>query len=172
MRTKSCLLVLILMATLGASPAIAGDREFHQIVQRLSVAYQKQPMPFMGFVSFVARFAQPEGVSGLRLAIFEDVDPSRTPGAAAFDAFVQGVAGPDYHPIVRVRSNRDAEQTYIYVSEAKSGYEMLLLNLEPSEAVVVKMHLNCKAMEVWIDDPADHGRDWARHGLTTGTERH
>jgi hypothetical protein len=163
-RTKSCLLALAFMATVSAAPATAGDREFNQIVQRLSATYQKKPMPFMGLVSFAARFAQPEGVSGLKMAIFDDVDPSLAPDATGFDAFVQRVAGPDYCPMVRVRSNRDREQTYIYVREAKGGYEMLLLSLEPSEAVVMKMHLNPKAMEAWVDEPVDHGKNWAHHG--------
>lgn len=164
MRIKSCLLAVALLATVSAAPATAGDREFHQIVQRLSSAYGKKPMPFMGFVSFAARFAQPEGVSGMKLAIFDDVDPSLAPDPADFDSFVQRVAGPDYCPMVRVRSNRDGEQTYIYVRDAKGGYEMLVLTLEPSEAVVVKMHLNPKAMEAWVDDPVDHGKNWGHRG--------
>jgi len=162
-RIKSCLLAVAFMATISAAPAVAGDREFHEIVQRLSAAYQKKPMPFMGLISFAARFEQPEGVSGLKMAIFDDVDPSRAPDPADFDAFVQRVAGPDYCPMVHVRSNRDREQTFIYVRAAKSGYEMLLLSLEVSDAVVMKMHLNPKAMEGWVDDPVDHGKHWA-HG--------
>lgn len=163
MRTKCCLLALAFTTTVSAVPAAAGDREFQEIVQRLSAAYQKKPMPFMGLVSFAAHFAQPEGVSGLKMAIFDDVDPALNPDPADFDAFVQRVAGSEYCPMVRVRSNRDGEQTYIYVREAKSGYEMLLLNLESSEAVVVEMHLNPKAMEAWVDDPVDHGKGWAHH---------
>lgn len=163
MRTRFCLLALACMATVSAAPATAGDREFREIVARLSTAYQKKPMPFMGLVSFAAHFAQPEGVSGLKMAIFNDVDPALSPDPGGLDAFVQGVAGPEYCPMVRVRSNRDREQTYIYVRAAKSGYEMLLLTLEPSEAVVMKMHLSPKAMEGWIDEPVDHGKGWA-HG--------
>lgn len=161
MRTRCCLLALAFIATVSAVPATASDREFNQIVERLSAAYQKKPMPFMGLVSFAARFAQPEGVSGLKMAIFDDVDPALRPDPAHFDAFMQRVAGPEYCPMVRVRSNRDGEQTYIYVRGDKAGYEMLLLTLEPSEAVVIKMHLNPKAMEGWVDDPVDHGKDWA-----------
>ncbi len=161
MRTKCCLLALVLTATVSAAPATAGDREFNQIVERLSTAYGKKPMPFMGLISFAARFAQPEGVTGMKLAIFDGVDPSLSPDPADFDAFVERVAGPDYSPMVRVRSNRDREQTYVYVRDAKSGYEMLVLSLEPSEAVVVKMHLNPKAMEAWLDEPVNHGKDWA-----------
>lgn len=165
MGTKSCLLALGLLLSVSAAPATGGDREFHDIVARLSVAYQKKPMPFMGFASFAARFAEPEGVSGLRLAIFEDVNSTRDLDGAGFDAFVRDVAGTEYRPMVRIKSNRDHEQTYIYVREAKGGYEMLMLNLESSEAMVIKMHLNPKAMEAWIDEPVDHGKDWAHRRL-------
>ena len=170
MRTECCLLALGLVSTLGAAPATAGDREFHEIVQRLAAAYQKKPLPFMGFASFVGRFAQPEGVSGLTMAIFDDVNPSRGLDPAGFDEFVQGVAGSDYHSMVRVRSNRDGEQTYIYVREDRKGYEMLLLSLETSDAVVIKMHLNPNAMEAWMDDPVDHGKNWAHHGRRDNTD--
>ena len=163
MHTKCCLLAVALMSAFSAAPAVAGDREFHEIVQRLSAAYQKKPMPFMGLISLAARFDQPEGVSGLKMAIFDDVDPSRASHSADLDAFVQKVAGADYCPMVHVRSNRDGEQTYIYVRDAKHGYEMLLLSLERSDAVVMKMHLNPKAMEAWVDDPVDHGKHWG-HG--------
>jgi hypothetical protein len=163
MHIKSFLLGLGLMATFGATPAPAGDRAFHEIVRRLSVAYQKKPMPFMGFVSFVARFAQPQGVSGLKIALFEGVDPSHNPDAARFDALVEGVAGADYHPMVRVRSKGDGDETYVYVRDAGSGFEMLVVNLEPSEAVVAKMHLNPQAMEGWMDHPIDQGGNWFRH---------
>jgi hypothetical protein len=164
MRTRCCLLALSLLTLAGAAPAGASDREFNEIVRRLAATYHKRPMPFMGLVSFAARFAQPEGVSGLKFAIFDGVDPARAPGAAGFDLFMQGVAGSDYCPMVRVRSNRDHDQTYIYVREAKGGYEMLVLNLDSSDAVVVKMHLNPKAMEAWVDEPVNHGKNWAHHG--------
>ncbi len=163
MRTSCCLLAVAFMATVSAVPATAGDREFNEIVHRLSVAYQKKPMPFMGLISFAARVSQPEGVSGLKMAIFDGVDPSLGPDPAEFDSFVQRVAGPEYSPMVRVRSKRGGEQTFIYVRDAKGGYEMLLLALEPSDAVVMKMHLNPKAMEGWIDEPVDHGKNWSHH---------
>lgn len=163
-RTKACLLTFALAATLGASAARAGDREFHEIVNRMAQTYGKKPMPFMGFVSFAARFAQPEGVSDFKMAIFDGVNTGLSPDAARFDAFVQGVAGSNYHPLVRVRSGRDSEQTYIYVREAGSGWEMLLVTVEPSDAVVMKMHLNPEAMERWIDDPVENGKKSAHGG--------
>ena len=150
---------------LSAAPAHAGDREFQEIVGRLSDAYHKRPMRFMGLVSFAARVAHPEGTSGLRLAIFDDIDPAVRPDSSEFDGFMQRTLGPDFHPFVRVRSNRDGEQTYIYTKDNKGGWDMLLVTVEPTEAVVVKMRLNQDAMRRWVDDPVDQGRHHRNAGV-------
>src|SRR5215831_7317566 len=78
-----------ILAIWAAAPALAGDREFHEIVNRLAATYHKKPLPFMGFVSFVSRFAQPQGVSAMKLAVFDDIDPSLSPDENEFDALMQ-----------------------------------------------------------------------------------
>jgi len=158
------LLTFGMTALLAAPPALAGDREFHEIVNRLATAYHKKPMPFMGFVSFVARFAQPEGVSGIKFAIFDDIDSSLTPDQGEFDRFMQGIVGSEFRPFVRVRSHRDREQTYVYLRDAKDSSEMLVVTIDASDAVVVKMRLKPEAMKDWMDDPVEQGRHSARNG--------
>ncbi|HUI42374.1 MAG TPA: hypothetical protein VL523_10435 [Terriglobia bacterium] len=163
--TRACCLALGLMIALGAAPARAGDRDFQEIVDRFGAVYHQKPMRFMGLISFAARFAHPEGVSGLKLAIFDEIDPSLTPKAAGFDRFMQGVA-EDYHPFVRVRSKRDREQTYIYLHEVKNRAEMLLVTVDTSDAVVMKMWLKPEALAKWVDDPVREGRSSAHHGFS------
>jgi hypothetical protein len=163
-RTRLVVLTFATMAALAAAPARAGDREFHEIVNRLAAAYHKKPMPFMGFVSFVARFAQPEGVSGIKFAIFDDIDPSLSPDEREFDGFMQGIVGSEFRPFVRVRSHRDREQTYIYLHDANDASELLVVTIDPSDAVVVKMRLKPEAMKDWMDDPVQQGRHSARNG--------
>ena len=163
--TRLRYLPLCFALILGSMPARAGDREFQQIVGRLSDAYHKKPMRFMGLVSFAARVAHPEGTSGLRLAIFEDIDPNVGPDPGQFDRFMQRTVGPDFHPFVRVRSKHDGEQTYIYTRDDRGGWDMLVVTLDPSEAVVVKMRLNQEAMRRWVDDPVDHGRHSKNAGI-------
>jgi len=156
--TKSRLLALSLTSLLIAGPALAGDREFHDIVGRVAGAYHKKPMRMMGLVSWAARPFMPPGVSGLKLAVFEGVDPALQPGGRDFDTFMQGVAGPDYHPFVRVRSGRHSEQTYVYLREVKDASELLIVTLDPGEAVVVKVRLKPEAMKDWMDDPVGEGK--------------
>ena len=153
-----------MLAILTAVPARAGDREFHEIVNRLAAAYHQKPMPFMGFVSFVARFAQPQGVSGIKFAIFDDIDPSLSPNESELDSFMQSVVGSEYQPFVRVRSHRDHEQTYVYLRNLKDTSEMLVVTIDSSDAVVVKMRLKPEAMKDWMDDPVGEGKHSARNG--------
>jgi hypothetical protein len=163
-RIRLLVLAFGMTAMLTATPAQAGDREFHEIVNRLATVYHKKPMPFMGFVSLVARFAQPQGVSGLKFAIFDDIDPALSPDEREFDGFMQSVVGPEFQPFVRVRSRRDHEQTYVYLRDLKDSSEMLVVTIDSSDAVVVKMRLKPEAMKDWMDDPVGQGKSSARNG--------
>lgn len=158
------ILLTVLLQFLPAT-AIAGDEDFHLLVDRVSSYYQKRPMPFMGLLSFIGNRFTPHGVSHLHMAIFEDVDGSRTPPGAEFDSFMQGVVGPSYQPFVRVHNNHNGEQTYIYAREhGKQNYEMLIVSMERTEAVVLKIELNPDAMRDWVDEPVHSGRDSAHGG--------
>ena len=167
-RTRLVFGFLGLAAILTTLPARAGDREFHEIVNRLATAYQKKPMPCMGFVSFIARvgvrFSGAHGVSDFKMAVFDNIGPSRGPDEREFDAFMQKVVGPEFHPFVRVRSHRDHEQTYIYLRDANTVTEMLLVTVDESDAVVMKMKLNPAAMMDWMDDPVSRGKTSAHNG--------
>ncbi len=164
MRITKPFLTIAVIAIFAAAPARAGDREFHEIVNRLAVTYHKKPMPFMGFISFVARFAQPQGVSGIKFAIFDDIDPSLGPDEDEFDGFMQSIVGSDFQPFVRVRSHRDHEQTYVYLRDLEDASELLVVTIDTADAVVVKMRLKPEAMKDWMDDPVGEGRHSARNG--------
>src|SRR5215471_9882949 len=112
--TKCRFLILSTIILATTAPAAAKDREFHEVVARISDAYHTKPMHFIGLLSFAMRFAHPEGVSGIRLAIFDNIDPSLGPGARDLDGFLQRTLGPEFQPFVRVHSNRDGETTYVY----------------------------------------------------------
>jgi hypothetical protein len=149
--------MLAMAIFLAAASGAAKDREFHEVVARLSDAYHTKPMHSMGLLSFVVRFAHPEGVSGIRIAIFDNIDPNLGSGARDLDGLLQSTLGPEFQPFVRVHSNRDGETTYIYARDTKAGGEMLRVVMEPREAVVMKMRLKPEAMKEWINDPVGRG---------------
>jgi len=168
MRKRSKLARTILLAVLLQllpAAAVAGDEDFHMLVNRVSSYYQKGPMPFMGLLSFIGNRFTPRGVSHLHMAIFEGVDASRTPPGTEFDSFMQGLVGVSYQPFVRVHDNRHGEQTYIYARvHGNKNYEMLIVSMERTEGVIIKIELNPDAMRDWMHEPVSSGRNSAHRG--------
>jgi hypothetical protein len=157
-RLRFALIAAALLVPLAAS---AKDREFDAIVHRVSAQYHKRPMRFMGLLSFIANRFTPHGVSHLKMAIFEDLDLSRPPADPQFDPFMQDLVGPSYQPFVRVLDKRSGERTLIYAREEdKEGLEMLIVSLEPDEAVVMKIRLDPDAVLEWVAEPIEKGRGW------------
>ncbi len=148
-------MLLALVAALSVFPpaSLAGDRQFRAVVERLELHYQKRPMRFMGLLSFVANRVRPAGVKNIRFAVFEDLDSTLQPPDSELDALMQEVAGPEFHPFVRVRSHRDGEQTFVYAREVGRNSELLVVCLERDEACVMKIKVDPEEMSKWIDDP-------------------
>ena len=168
MKTRSkvlagCCLLLVLLPLLAVQ-SMAGDAEFRTLVNRVSTYYQKRPVPFMGLLCFAANRCNLHGITNLKMAIFEDVNSSRMPSAGEFDAFLQGLVGESYQPFVRVFDNHSGEQTFIYARECDKNFEMLIVSLERTEAVIIKMRVDPNAMSDWVDDPVNKGRHSAHDG--------
>jgi hypothetical protein len=88
------------------------------------------------------------------------------PSAREFDSFLQGLVGASYQPFVRVFDNHSGEQTFIYARECDKNYDMLIVSLERTEAVIIKMRVDPDAMGDWVDDPVSKGRHSAQSGVT------
>jgi hypothetical protein len=143
--------VLVLFAS---SLAVAGDPEFKGIVQSIEHTYGVHHMriPLLGVAMF---FARPSGVHGLKLAIFEGFQvPTDSEDVGRV---IESSLGPGWYPFVRVRTKgkTDAETTLIYTSPAGNKMRMMIVSLEPSEAVVVKMELSDHAIEKWLKEPGE-----------------
>jgi len=149
---------LILMSTLAS----AGDHEFRGVVRSIESAYRVHHMhiPLLGVALF---FARPAGVGGLKLAIFEGF---KTPtDVADVSRVIESSLGSDWHPFVRVRSKGDinGETTLIYASPAGGRLRMMIISLEPSEATVVELNLNDRAIKKWMKEPGEEAENQSGH---------
>jgi len=153
----------VAILVLCASPlAFAGDPDFHAIVKSIEHTYGVHHLriPLLGVAMF---FAQPSGVHGLKLAVFEGFhSPDDTDDVRRV---VESSLGPDWHPFVRVRSTGkdNGETTLIYTSPSGNRMRMMIVNLEPSEAVVVKMDLSDNAIDKWLKEPGEKAGGERRH---------
>ena len=148
-------LVLVLCASTLAS---AGDHEFRGVVRSIETAYRihHTHIPLLGVILF---FARPAGVGGLKLAIFEGF---KTPAdVVEVSRVIESSLGSDWHPFVSVRSKGDinGETTLIYASPAGGRMRMMIVCLEPSEATVVQLNLNDRAIKKWMKEPGEEAEN-------------
>jgi hypothetical protein len=123
----------------------------------MSAYYQKRPMRFMGWLNFLANRFTPVGVSHFQMVIFDGIDSSRTPPD---ESFLASLVGPSYQPFVRVQDVRDGEWTCIYTRESgETRVEMLIVSMDSTEAVLMKMQLKPEVLREWVDEPVKKARD-------------
>jgi hypothetical protein len=163
MRNRNRLLAraILIFALLQFLPAtaVAGDPEFHAVVDRMSAYYQKRPMRGMCLLSFIANRFTPHGVGQFQMAIFDDITSPRTAPWEELESSLQGLVGPDYQPFVWARDNRSGDLSVIYVRESgKKSFEMLIDSIDSTDTVLMKMRLNSDAMREWMDEPVEKGK--------------
>jgi len=157
------ILSVALLQTLPTG-ARAGDSEFHSLVERMSDYYQKGPVRHMGWLNFFANPFTAGGVSHFQMAIFDDVDASRTHAGEDLESSLASLVGPPYQPFVSVHDARSGEWTCIYTRESgNERTEMLIISIDSSDAVLMQMQLKPEAMRKWVEDPLERSRD-ARRG--------
>jgi len=152
---------LFLVVLLASNFALAADNEFRGVVSAIESHYgvQHTHIPLLGLALF---FVRPEGISGLKLAVFENFHPR--PDRAADDVrnVVERQLGPDWHIFVHTHSRDDNENTLIYTNFCNGKMQMLVINLESDEATIVQMNLSDRAMRHWMHEPGEHAKnDWS-----------
>ena len=135
MRSK----ILLAIALCAAVPALGADgwfddRPFDRMIRRVEHHFgaRRARIPFLGLATFFSGVVRPVGAKGLKLAIFENVD------TAARGEFVPGIDS-SWRPLLRVHSNRRADDVYMYARPEGSWTRLLLLTVDRRDAVLMEM---------------------------------
>jgi hypothetical protein len=155
--------VRILILVLCASAfAFSADPEFKGIVHSIEHTYgvHHTHIPFLGMAML---FARPAGVHGFKLAVFEGFQSPND--SEDLRRTIESSLGAGWYPFVRVRSKgkTDGETTLIYTSPCGNRMRMMIVSLEPSEAVVIKMELSEHAIEKWLKEPGEQAAGHSSH---------
>jgi hypothetical protein len=147
----------------AAAAACGADREFDGLAKAVESRFgvQRTHIPLMGMANFLVKVARPGGAAGFRLAVFEDLKFDADGDGAALDR-IMAEASQGLHPLVRVRSRRDSEWTYIYTGEAGKTTKVLIATFERSEATVVEVQVSMDALLRALGDPAQTGKLFAQ----------
>ena len=152
--------LVVCLVLLAPPTASAKDNEFDWVVKQIKTQYRakRTSIPLLGLVNFAIKIVRPKGVKNFKLAIFEDQDFSDKPGGVQFGSVVQEALTPAWHPLVRVYSPRDGEQTYVYLREAGKNVKLLIVNVEPREAVVIQVKVDLQTLIKWMQKPERIGK--------------
>lgn len=162
------ILLAVLIASTTAAAGYAGDSEFDRIVKAIESHYGVKPLhiPFMGVASLFVKVARPEGASGVKLAVFEGLQDLKSAGDPAEwrtrDRFMDSLAGPGLHPLVRVHSRRNGEATYIFMGPERKSTRVLIASFERNEATVVEVKANIEELLGSLEEPG-HASERLQH---------
>ena len=158
---RARMLAAALMALMASGAAFGGDAEFDRIVKAIESHYGTRPLhiPFLGVASFFVKVARPEGASGFKLAVFEDLKSAADPGEwRERDRFMDTLSGSNLHPLVRVHSRRNGEATYIFMGPASTSTRVLIATFERNEATVIEVKANIETLLKSLQEPEHAGR--------------
>lgn len=140
------MLICVPMASFAADP-------FKEIVKAIE---QEYGVRHQGIPWFARAIMKPvmwgSGVSGLKLAEWENVSFTGEGSHDRLVAVIERTVGPEWQQMVRVRSRREGETTYIYVRPTDTKLAMLVVNIEANEAEVVQMNLKPSKLDKWLKD--------------------
>jgi len=128
------------------SSARGGDKEFGLLVRYVESHYHahRSHRFLLGFACFAVNLAaRPEGVRGMKLALWENQNFAASEGTDAdFPDVVHAGLDEGWQPIVRVWSRRSGERTVVFAKPVGDDMKLLVANVESDEAVVVQMRIN------------------------------
>lgn len=139
-------LTVVLFAALLSLPAYAG---FDEVLAGLHAKLGRSTwIPGMGLVRAGIRVTHYNGVHDLQLAMF-DGKGSFDPAEA--DRMMRTRIGGGYTPMVRVRSKRDHEWSFIYSKPDGELMDLVVLTNDGSDTVLVRVLVDPQAVTKYID---------------------
>lgn len=154
--TKSIVIGLLLGLIVLAQPVRAQEKGFDGIVEHLEKNYgaQRTKIPLLGVANFFVKIIRPAGVKSFKLAVFEEFHNSPFAAANRFDSDMHKLMPKDWKPFMRVSSKGgNREQVMMYVKPSGKDLELMMVVLEPSEAVVMQVKLNPEAVNKFMNNP-------------------
>lgn len=145
--------VLLSVALLLSTPVAARADDFDAVVKHVRAACggKRVRIPFLGLANFATKLVRPAGVKSFKLAVFEDV--TKAGDVSGLGEAVGRSLGPEWRPLVRVRSGRGAEQTHVYIREAGENLKLMIVTLDGEQATVIRAKINPEALARFARDP-------------------
>lgn len=138
--------------SLGSETAYADD--FGKIVRHIEVNYHvhRNHRFIMGFAGMVVKFWHVGGVKSFKGAIFENQYFDAATADSRLDEIVQSAGEHGWQPLVKSYSRRSGQHSFIYAKDEGKEVKLLIVSVEPNEAVVIQVKLDPDKMAKFMDE--------------------
>ena len=151
-----CLLVIGLAAaaSLAAPQRASAKDDFGKIVHHIETQYHvhRQHRWVMGLAGFTVKFWHFAGIKSFKGAIFENQPFVNAASDTRFDEIVRAAMDSGWQPMVQSWDRHTGEKTYIYAQDLGKDLRVLVVNLEPNEAVVLQVKVDQKKLGDFIQE--------------------
>ncbi len=161
-RIKKCLLVSALsifaFTILAPTAEAKGGKEYSKVVDHLKKKYKakKVKIPFMWLARFAVSTVRPAGIKSFNITLFEKLEFSRATLDAEMQAAMKDSLGPEWRPILRIRS-RSGQQVYMNMRESGSSVRLMLVTIDKDGAAIVRATVSPERLADFINDPKVFG---------------
>lgn len=155
------LLSVFALCAFSAPAASAKINEYKAIVNHLKTKYaaKKVEIPFLWLARFAVRAAHPAGVKSFSVTMFENL---KAAPAAALDADMRAAMrnsmGAEWSSILRVRSQTDGSQIYMYMRPAgENNVKIMIVTIDRNQAAVVRAKISPDKLAEFVENPKIFG---------------
>ena len=180
MKKSTNRLLAILVLLCFAFPVHAKDDDFKSVVKMIEQFYgvKHQGLPFLARAGLkvvgagarikggdARRFAE---AGSIKLALFEDQKFSGD--FLKFRASLNNALNLEWTPLIQTFSATDQEQAYIFLRNSGDKWNVLVITIEPSDAVVVQANISQKSLVELLKDPEGATKSIIREAAITDQE--
>ena len=150
--------LLLPVAVLAAS----GENGFDAVVHSVENRYHARAtrVPFMSFVSAIARAATKNGVGGMRVADIEDI--SEPVDGAELNRIVAEKLGPGWERMIRDSSHNEQSLIFVHHNGQRAG--VFVVDLDGREISLVEFFVDPSHLQESLDQHTRHHHESADDG--------
>lgn len=182
MKKLTLLLTLVLLSLVSTPVTNAKGDEFGDVVRAIERFYhvKHKGIPFLAkagikTATVAARIAggtkrRIAEAGSVKVAYFENQQFRSTDGFNSFKTMMNALLAQSWSPLIQTIAPKEGEQTYVYLREQGTRYNVLVINLGQSEGSVIQVTLSPQALASLMKDPDEMGQTITAEAISDDEE--
>lgn len=154
----TAVLFLVFTAFSPVAAEAKGGDEYGRVVNHLKTKYRakKVRVPFMFLARWAVGVVRPAGVKSFNITLFEKLQFSRATLDEEMSAAMKNSLGPEWSPILRVRSH-EGQQVYVNMRESGANVKLMMVAIDKEGAAIIRATFSPDRLADFINNPKVFG---------------